>query len=300
MDEGRELALKNAKYAIRRIQEFSHKSGSSDDVHALDRLADVCSRLEKAGVDQLTREECEDFFEAMTPVLIRLRKIEAEDADREESASDGGLHPVTTVRLSVHSIKKQCDAAFPVASDFAERAINRAGFKRVEGELAGIKEARAQSSAAQQSNFFKTTAKGYEIAAAVWGGLVLLLVGVLAWVAWESLNSGEDIKSWPAFARAWADRVLLFAALGYGVFFCAKNCFANYHNAVVNRHRQNAVETYLEIARVVTDEKHRSTFLSYAAQCIYVPQDSGFAKGNSESGISADTILRLARGKISG
>ena len=290
MLEGRELALKNANDAILEIQKFPLQSGFTDDLDALRRLTDACVRLAEAGVDELTREECEEFVEAMKPVLDRLDEMESE---RKKAARDGGaVGPALMGTSGVRDIKTQCDGAFPVASDFAERATNRAGFKRVEGELAGIKEARAQRRAAQQSDFFGKEAKDYEDAAKNWG--IGVLVAVVAFIAvaiavWYYSGS-EDIESGFALVQFLSNRVLLFAALGYGVFFCAKNCFANLHNAVVNRHRQNALATYLDIANVVTDEKHRSTFLSYAAQCIYVPQDSGFTKGNSESGISADAV----------
>ena len=250
----------------------------------------------------LTQEECGIVVEKMAPVLDRLYELKDEfQKARHEARNEPG-----TSGISLSGIREQSEAAFSVVSDFEERASTRMKLKQAEAAIAEskaqlevLKEAQVQRSTAQQSDFFGKEAEKCDAEASRWGKWVLAAIVafiVCAIAVWRASDS-EDVADGFALALTLGNRALLFIALGYGVFFCAKNYMANRHNAVVNRHRQNALETYLAVADAVKDQKHRDTVLAYAAQCVYVPQDSGFARRNSGSEISADTIIRLASGK---
>ena len=303
MDVRHKLALDSATIIVQRLQGYPWDgiSGEGEEVQSLAHLAIACDRLGKTGVGELIGEECAILVKRTKPVLDRLDQIK----DEKDRGKDGIVSVEAGIKLS--GIREQCEAALPIVSDYAERAATRAKFKSVESviakneeKLAIVQEAQAQSSAAQQSNFFGEEAKKYENAATHWGRMVFVSIVafiIFAAVAWWVTNLA-DVNNGRALALVLANRALFFIVLGYGVFFCAKNYMANCHNAVVNRHRQKALETYLAVVNAVKDQKHRDTVLSYAAQCIYVPQDSGFGRRNSESEISADTILRLARGKM--
>ena len=305
MDERYQPARDGATLIIQRLQGFPWDgvSGDARETQPLRRLVDVYHRFpEGEEVGELTDEECEDLVKATMPVLDRLDQIKAEKHNRGMR----GIAPVEAgIKLS--GIREQCEAALPIVSNVVECVMTRARIKRMESiigenkeKLAVVLEAQVQSSAAQQSNFFGEEAKKYENAAIHWGRMVFVSIVafiIFAAVAWWATNLA-DVNNGRALALVLANRALFFVVLGFGVFFCAKNYMANCHNAVVNRHRQKALETYLAVVNAVKDQKHRDIVLSYAAQCIYVPQDSGFSRRNSENEISADTILRLARGKM--
>ena len=248
-------------------------------------------------------------FQRITPQI--LEGLPLEDLDElRKTAQEARTHIMTRGGL----IEKQaCNSMHAVVQKCVERGT---GMGRAIGEADGIlAEMRAHQTKAEsvldvisksatdagvskRANFFGKEADKCEAAASRWGKWVLAAVVAFVACAFWFISDSEGIDDGLALTLALANRALLFIALGYGVFFCAKNYTANLHNAVVNRHRQNALETYLAVVSAVKDEKHRDTVLAYAAQCIYVPQDSGFARRNSGSEISADTIIRLARGKM--
>ena len=316
MDEHYKKALQNASEVVQQTIKISEDvvSGESGEMGSFRRLTDACRCLAETGLNEsvvekmggvLTQEECGIVVEKMGPVLDRLYELKDEfQRARHEARNESGASGI-----SLSGIREQSEAAFSVVSDFAERASNRMRLKQVESaiaegkaQLAGVEDTQTQRSVAQGGNFFGKEAEKCDAVASKWGGMVLLAVAAFIFCAiavWRS-SGPEDVADGFALVLTLGNRALLFIALGYGVFFCAKNYMAYRHNAVVNRHRENALETYLAVANAVKDQKHRDTMLAYAAQCIYVPQDSGFARRNSGSEISADTIIRLARGEKEG
>jgi hypothetical protein len=46
-------------------------------------------------------------------------------------------------------------------------------------------------------------------------------------------------------------KALIFAVISYMLFLCARNFIAHKHNAIVNKHRQVALQTYTALADAV-------------------------------------------------
>ena len=62
-------------------------------------------------------------------------------------------------------------------------------------------------------------------------------------------NLGLDTDSTPDAIQLAVAKVFVFAAVSYAVYLCARNFLAHKHNAIVNRHRQNALLTYTTLRR---------------------------------------------------
>lgn len=80
-------------------------------------------------------------------------------------------------------------------------------------------------------------------------------------------------------------KVLIFAVLGYMLILCAKNFLTHSHNEVVNKHRQNALLTFNALVEAAGTDERRDVILTYAAACIFSPQETGYVKsgtGNTE------------------
>jgi hypothetical protein len=60
--------------------------------------------------------------------------------------------------------------------------------------------------------------------------------------------------------------------------------FFHRHNAVVNKHRQNALLTYRALVEAGSEGGTRDIVLTHAASCIFAPQDTGFTKSDSDGG----------------
>ena len=209
-------------------------------------------------------------------------------------------------------LRKLCESSLPIIRGHADCAIEleegkkeaeallakmRAHLGNAESVLDAIRKAAGEAGVSQQAVHFKEEADRHEAEAKDWRRWVGMAVAAFVGAAFLSWWWSGDVADGFALAQALASRALVFVALGFGVFFCAKNYLAHRHNAVVNRHRQKALETYRALAEA--DPKSREIVLAHAARCIYAPQDSGFArKGESGGGeIPIETILRLVKGK---
>jgi hypothetical protein len=76
-------------------------------------------------------------------------------------------------------------------------------------------------------------------------------------------------------------KILIFAVLAYMLLLCARNFLSHKHNAIVNKHRQNALLTFNALVAAAGTEERRDVILTYAAACIFSPQDTGYTKAGA-------------------
>ncbi len=74
-------------------------------------------------------------------------------------------------------------------------------------------------------------------------------------------------------------KILIFTVLGYMLLLCAKNFLTHAHNDVVNKHRQNALLTFNALVDAAGTDERRDVILTYAAACIFNPQETGYVRG---------------------
>jgi hypothetical protein len=58
----------------------------------------------------------------------------------------------------------------------------------------------------------------------------------------------------------------------------ARNFLSHKHNEIVNRHRQNALLTFKALVDAAGQKEAQDVVLSYAAACIFAPQETGYTK----------------------
>lgn len=76
-----------------------------------------------------------------------------------------------------------------------------------------------------------------------------------------------------------ASKVLIFGVIAYMLVLSAKNFLAHKHNASVNRHRQNALQTFKALVDAAgSGSGAQDIVLTHAANCIFAPQETGFTK----------------------
>lgn len=80
-------------------------------------------------------------------------------------------------------------------------------------------------------------------------------------------------------------KFLIFFVVAYMLFLSAKNFLNHKHNAIVNKHRQNALMTHTALVEASGDDGVRDAVLLQAASCIFSPQSTGYSS-NSESDTS--------------
>lgn len=80
------------------------------------------------------------------------------------------------------------------------------------------------------------------------------------------------------------------------LFLSSKNFLNHKHNAIVNKHRQNALMTHTALVEASGDEGVRDAVLLQAANCIFSPQSTGYTQtGESEATNQKSMIEILSR-----
>lgn len=165
--------------------------------------------------------------------------------------------------------------------------------------LSAAQEASGELAVTGQAAFFKEEACRHEKLAGKWAGWVVATIalvvitaiaGLMAptWLGWKASSVPEAIQL--GIAKA-----LIFAVLTYAVVLSARNFLSHKHNAVLNRHRSNALQTYRALVEAANDEKSREIILSHAALCMFSPQDTGYTKHGSGSSLTAAGLEPLLR-----
>lgn len=75
-------------------------------------------------------------------------------------------------------------------------------------------------------------------------------------------------------------KFLVFFVIAYMLFLSAKNFMNHKHNAIVNKHRQNALMTHSALVEASGNEGVRDAVLLQASSCIFSPQSTGYTSGN--------------------
>ena len=76
-------------------------------------------------------------------------------------------------------------------------------------------------------------------------------------------------------------KLFVFSVL-LATVWCGKTYRAYRHNAVVNRHRQNALATFQTFAKAAVDQATKDAVLLQATQCIFSQQPTGYIQTEPE------------------
>jgi hypothetical protein len=90
-------------------------------------------------------------------------------------------------------------------------------------------------------------------------------------------------------------KVLIFAVIGFMLVLAARNFIASKHNAIVNRHRYNALLTFKALADAAGSEERRDIVLNYAASCIFSPQETGYSKTGDKTEIFPGLVQAIPK-----
>lgn len=82
-------------------------------------------------------------------------------------------------------------------------------------------------------------------------------------------------------------KVLIFFVIAYMLFLSARNFLNHKHNAIVNKHRQNALLTHKALVEASGNSGVRDAVLVQAASCIFSPQSTGYTDSKSDGDIAS-------------
>lgn len=167
--------------------------------------------------------------------------------------------------------------------------------KAAESVLDEVRKVAAEAGVSQQAYHFQQAAQGHAARAEEWRSLTVKFawaLGAFAGVSffihkipWLAPNTTYDT------VQLAVSKVLVFATLSYMLYLAAKNFLSHEHNAIVNRHRQDALMTYKALVDAAGNAANRDVVLTYAAACIFSPQSTGYSGDGGEGPKSVVELL---------
>lgn len=238
------------------------------------------------------------------PSATRTNILNALDGSYETVFNN--LHPavafVASRQRDFSSLELEARAATEAATRQAAEMTEamRANQEEAERVLSEIRKVAAEQGVSQQAFYFKEEAGQHEKNSAEWQkytvwtaiGLGLFSFASLIFALYYSPSNEYQA------IQIGLSKVLLFAVIGYMLFYCARIATANRHNAVINRHRANALLTFNALAEASGSDANRDVVLAHAAACIFAPQETGYTKPVSQPGPSQiiDVLPRIGGG----
>ena len=168
--------------------------------------------------------------------------------------------------------------------------------------LDDVRAAAAEQGVTQQARYFKLEADSHDTQAKEWLKWTLISAGGLVIYAIVSmfihLIPGLTPETTYAAIQLAASKILVFIVIAYVVLTCGRNFMSHKHNSVVNRHRQNALQTFTTIVDATSTPAAQDIVLSHAAASIFEPQETGYARQHQsqDGALSAASVLRSLSG----
>lgn len=206
------------------------------------------------------------------------RSADFEKLDRDARATSQGIKDRADVVIK--ELKSQQEQAAQVVKDVRKMA--------------------AESGVTQQAIYFQEEAEVQEKASEDWRRRTIgLAVGLGIYAAATAFLHKLD---WLAPANAYdtvqlaVSKILVFTVISYMLYLSARNFMSHKHNAVVNKHRQNALMTFKALADAAEHQANRDVVLTHAAVCIFSPQGTGYWSDGSTSAPSSKTFVEMLTG----
>lgn len=206
-----------------------------------------------------------------------------------------GVARITDTSLLEVQARATIQAIENKAEKLTESLINSK--LEADNALSAIRQVASEQGVSQQAVHFKSEAEAQEALAGKWLGRTqwaAVAVGFFAvvtlflhkWAWFKPADHGELIQ-------LITSKVLIFGVLAYLLILSAKNYMTHKHNAVVNKHRQNALLTYRALVESASSTGVHDIVLANAASCIFAPQETGFSQGKGDSSTSPKSVLEL-------
>ena len=201
------------------------------------------------------------------------------------------LHPIisygATRQSDFAAMERDFRAKVQSAEDAATEQMSKLSKLGEEAQrvLDEVRKTAAEHGVSQQAIYFQNESVDHDKEAAKWQTRTVgtaIGLGAYALVSafahkWEWL---APVDTYQAFQLG-LSKVLIFAVLAYMLLLCARNFLSHKHNAIVNKHRQNALLTFNALVDAAGNDERRDVILTYAAACIFSPQETGYTKAGA-------------------
>ena len=197
------------------------------------------------------------------------------------------------------SLEREARAMIQSVQDQGEKLANELDSKGEQAEkiLEDIRKAAAEQGVSQQAVYFKTAEEEHTteskkwLKATVWLAIAMGIYAIAS-LFLHNIPGLSPSNTYTSIQLA-VSKSLIFAVISYMLYLSAKNFLVHKHNAVINRHRQNALMTYTAILNAAKGIEQKEIILNHAASCIFSPQSTGYTKSGGADAPSAKSVIEL-------
>lgn len=193
---------------------------------------------------------------------------------------------ITSFAAATQSANKDAEIRTLVAEIAKLRDEARAALNDVLDLRNTVRDSAADVGTARHAILFQQEAAKHQRASYGWLVVTVLLAvitGVAAWRNYLMVMSASPSLTPAATVQSVVAKLILFSLLLTATIWSGRIYRAHRHNAVVNRHRQNALSSFETFAGASQDAQTKDAVLLQATQCIFSQQQSGYLPSEPES-----------------
>ena len=323
-DEAKTALQRMQKFDVKtlpRVDELGQEVNFQSAVAPAKRIVELYKRLEANSLDDLSqtalqqlKDRANNDFSLFNQALdFKLATQSNPKATRDgiisqiESTYDQSfqiLHPYIAYSLHRSADFQRLDAdaraTMQSISDRADEITKKLASHEEDAQrvLNEIRSVAAEEGVTQQSAHFRAEADRHDAEAETWRGRTTnfaIGLGIYAAIS-IFLHKIPFIAPTTTYetVQLAISKVLIFSVIAYMLFLSARNFLSHKHNAIVNRHRQNALMTHRALIEAAGDHGIREAIMVQAAGCIFAPQTTGYAGAmNGNESVSPKSVVEL-------
>lgn len=300
-----------------RVQELGTAKNFANAVLPAQRLIDLYRRLSPRALEDFPDDKLNQVKERANSDHQLFQQILQFDADRTTADRDAliasvtksytplfnTLHPLIAYSLhrsaDFQRLDSEARATLQSVQDRAQSLTK--DLETAKGEatriLEEVRATAAEAGVSQQALFFKESADAHEAEATSWRKITVRLAWATGLFALASMTIHKIPFLRPETTydtvQIAVSKVLVFGVLTYMLYLAAKNFLSHKHNAIINRHRQQALQTFQALVDAAADSGKSDIVLTHAASCIFTPQATGYAAESSGNAPPVKTVVEL-------
>ena len=302
-----------------REDELGKSLSFKDAIPPAERLIELYKRLAPTVMDDLPMQQLDQIKNQAIHDRAQLGAILDFDSKQTEphAVRDGLVQALSsTYQKTFNSLYPLISYSLQKSADFQQLGADaRETFKEIKEAadllqkelekhetearriLSEIRQAAAEQGVTQQAIHFGSEADNHEEQAKNWLYAIICFSILLVLYAVGSLfihkipflatTDGYEV------GQLIVSKILIFAVISYMLYLSASNYLTRKHNAVINRHRQNALMTYQALVDAAGEHSAGEAVLIHAAACIFSPQETGFRGRGASQMQNAQSVIEL-------
>jgi hypothetical protein len=163
--------------------------------------------------------------------------------------------------------------------------------------LTGLRSAAAEGGVSKQASYFKEEAQSHAAGSKWWlFGTIVIGVLTLLFALYSVFLFNQDVKTLttPEAIQFAVSKLLAFSVLYFALVWTGRNYLAGRHNYTVNRHRQNALNTFQTFVSATADEGTKNAVLVKVSEAVFSPEVTGYLAKEPDARSTAQ-IIEFAR-----